>query len=172
MTASTLFALASAAEVGRWSGLEAVSAEDALAELGFAFDPVLVQWSHRGEPPREAPWIGIPSRRFAGGLRFWLAEDDAIDLVEALHPRTDDGAALRASDLGPADVVLDLEVEGITIAGGESVYAERGLAVRRAPEGGALLALLGFAPTTPADYIERLRPAPDRPRPLHTGGGS
>ena len=169
MTSSPLVDLATAA-VQRWAGLPAISADDALAELGLAYDPALAQWSLRGEPPTEARWIGAPSRRFAGGLRLWLADDDTVELVEAMRPLADDGSAIAAPDLGSAEAAIDLDIDGTVLARGELVYAARGLAVRCDPKNRALLGLLGFAPTSLDDYLARLRPAPERVRPLHFGG--
>lgn len=158
------------ADVSTWTGLPALGAAELASLFGVDLGSVRIAHDDRGEPPARGVWVAAPTRRFVGGLRLWLDDDDRerarVVLIEGIAPRDGDGAALSAPDLGPAEELLDASLGPLSLEGGERVYARRGLAVRLNPENGVLLGLLGFAPTTADDYRTRLRPTPLGDRPL------
>ena len=110
-----------------------------------------------GEPPVARTWHALPSARYEGGLLAWT-DGDRVVLLEGEAPVDDAGEPVPAPDLGPPDDLLDTPLGRLWLEGGEQVHAARGLALRVNPANGLLLGVLGFAPTTPADYRERLRP--------------
>jgi hypothetical protein len=157
------------ADVSTWAGLPALGAAEVADALRVDLGTVRVRHDDRGDPPSSGAWVAAPTRRFAGGLRLWLDDDreaPRVVLIEGVAPRGDDGGALTAPDLGPADELLEAALGPLLLEGGERVYAGRGLAVRLNPENGVLLGLLGFAPTTADAYRTRLRPTPLGERPL------
>lgn len=144
-----------AADVSGWTGLPADAAETLGIAVGAtpSFDGLL------GEPPTAVSWTPLATRRFSDGLRAWL-RDDRVVVLEGAMPRTDDGGFLGIPELGEPEDELDFEFGPLTIAGGERVYASRGLAVCVNPRSGVLLAVRGYTPTTPDDYLRRLRTVP------------
>jgi len=77
-------------------------------------------------------------------------------------PLADDGSLLGIPELGEPDAELDLPFGPLSIAGGERVYAARGLTVCVNPRSGVLLAVRGYPPTTPDEYRRRLRTVPQQ----------
>ena len=158
--------LLDAADVSGWTGLPADAAE-ALGVVGgtpSTFDGLL------GDPPAVTSWVPLSTRRFTDGLRAWVREGRVV-LIEGVMPVDGDGGLLAIPELGEPDAEFDHVFGPLTIAGGERVYATRGLAVCVNPKSGVLLAVRGYAPTTPEDYRRHLRPVPV-PELRLTGGGA
>ncbi|KJL41949.1 hypothetical protein [Microbacterium trichothecenolyticum] len=147
--------LLDAADVSGWTGLPADAAETLGIVAGTAstFDGLL------GDPPAVTSWVPLATRSFSDGLRAWVREGRVV-LVEGVMPVDGDGGLLAIPELGEPDAELDHVFGPLTITGGERVYAARGLAVCVNPNSGVLLAVRGYAPTTPEDYRRRLRPVP------------
>lgn len=124
-----------------------------------------------GDPPRACGWVTLPGGRYAEGLRAWI-EDDHVLALEGLIPVDDDDEPPSAPYLGDPELSLEAVLGPLVLRGGERVFASRGLAVRVNPRSGALLGLVGFAPTTVEDYRTRLRPVQQRFHPLTTGRSS
>ena len=151
------------ADVSRWRGLPAV----VLADLGLQGAPR--ERGERGDPPVSSQWCAAAQGCFEEGVRWWLGSSGAIEVVEGSLPASPRGDPVVAPVLGEPAVRLDTMLDVLVLAGGELVYPERGLAVRVNPENGLLLGLVGFAPTTVADYVRRLRPVQEIARPLGAG---
>jgi hypothetical protein len=158
------FAAFEAADAVAWPGLPAdVRIEDLRAVA--ACDPDDLRPGEAGDPPAPRRWIPLDSGSYAGGLRAWVAGDRVLAL-EGIHPLDGAGEFRAAVDLGPPEARLESLLGPLHLAGGELVYARRGLAVRVNPENGLLLGLVGFVPTTVADYCARIRPVQEEPQPL------
>lgn len=145
-----------AADVEGWQGLPAGLA---LAELE-AFLPVAggaTGSGFLGEERRPARWMFAASELYRGGLRVWHDESGVL-VLEGRDPFDDTGSPLSAPDLGEPEAVLDTALGRLLLAGGEQVYATRGLVLRVNPENGLLLGVLGLARATVEDYLARLRP--------------
>lgn len=123
-----------------------------------------------GEERRPAGWVAAESEVWEGGLRVWH-DGPFVLALEGSDPGDGAGAPLAAPDLGPPEAVLDTYLGRLPLAGGELVYASRGLALRVNPENGLLLGAVGFLPTTVDEYRARLRPnvAPPRRVPHELG---
>lgn len=145
-----------AADVSTWTGLPA----DAATALGIDVGEAFVLDGQLGDPPSSTSWTPLATHRFTDGLRAWF-DDERVILIEGRMPVGDDGEFLGIPDLGEPDAALDFTFGPLTIVGGERVYASRGLAVCVNPRSGVLLAIRGFAPTTPDDYRHRLRAVPE-----------
>jgi len=157
MTAATspLHALA-AAELGGWSGLPPdLTVEEAGAELVVAAD---VAGSARvGAARIPVCWLAAESSVYTGGLRLYV-ENDRVLVVEGRDPVARSGEPVHAPELGEATLVLDALVGPLRLPGTELVFPERGLAVQLSSGDLELRAVLGFAPTTADEWLERLRP--------------
>jgi hypothetical protein len=156
MTAATspLRALA-AAELGSWSGLPPdLTVEEAGAELVVAAD--VAGAARLGAARIPVSWLAAESSVYAGGLRLYV-EDDRVLVVEGRDPAAPSGEPLRGPELGEPALVLDALVGPMRLSGTELVFPERGLAVQLSADLG-LRAVLGFAPTTAEEWVERLRP--------------
>jgi hypothetical protein len=152
---SPLHALA-AAELGGWSGLPAgLSLEEAGAELVVAAD--VAGTARLGAARIPVSWLAAESSVYAGGLRLYL-EDDRVVVVEGRDPTMRSGEPARAPELGEPALVLDALVGPLRLPGTELVFPERGLAVQLGSGDPGLRAVLGFAPTTAEEWVERLRP--------------
>jgi hypothetical protein len=161
---SALRALASV-DLEGWAGLPPeLTLDDAAAELAIVAD--VTGLARLGAEGIEVEWVAAESNVFAGGLRLYVAKRSVL-LVEGADPVTSTGDAVPAPELGEPEIVLDALVGALGLEGVEHVHAERGLAVRVGPNGDGLRAVLGFAPTTADDYVERIRPrqVPRRPFP-------
>lgn len=137
----------------------------ALAAFAAALEDDDRRPGEAGDPPQLVQWLPVEAPRYAGGLRLWIDGADVL-AVEGVHPLDAAGAFLPAPDLGTPEETCDAQLGPLLLAGGERVYAARGLAVRLNPENGLLLSLVGFAPTTAQYYLARLRPLPEPFRPL------
>jgi hypothetical protein len=154
-TVPQLRALA-AVDLEGWAGLPADLTVDATrAELALVTETT--GRARLGERRSPATWIAAESSVYEGGLRVY-SEGDEVLLVEGRAPITPSGEPIAAPDLGEPELELDAAVGPVSVERGEHVYAERGLAVQVSPGTSALLAVLAFAPTSAADYVERLRP--------------
>jgi hypothetical protein len=152
---SPLRALA-AAEIGSWSGLPpGLTVEEAGAELVVAADVAGTAWLGAARIP--ATWLAAESSVYAGGLRLYV-EDDQVLVVEGRDPTAQSGESVRAPELGEPALVLEALVGPLRLPGTELVFPERGLAVQLGSGDPGLRAVLGFAPTTAEEWIERLRP--------------
>ncbi len=161
---SRAFRAFAAADAAAWPGLpEHVQLPDFAPMAAFDLDDRFP--GEIGAPPRAASWVAVESGVYAGGLRLWLADDEVVAL-EGIHPLDPDGEFRPAPDLGPPDAALTTLLGTLRLRGGELVFAERGLAVRANPDNGLLLGLVGFVPTTVADYRTRVRPVQEAARPL------
>lgn len=155
-----------AADVSEWTGLPA----DAAQTLGIDVDAAPTFDGLLGEPPAVTSWIPLATRRFTDGLRAWVRGAGVV-LVEGAMPVDDEGGLLGIPELGEPDAAFDVEFGPLTIPGGERVYAARGLAICVNPRSGVLLAVRGYAPTTPDDYRRHLRTVPV-PELRRAGGGA
>jgi hypothetical protein len=175
--AAALAAFAAADPVG-WPGLPARLVAAHLSALrdgpAAAFAEAVLADDRRsgavGQPPRRAAWLPVGTDRYAGGLRLWLAGQQVL-VLEGIHPLDPAGEFLPAPDLGAPEATCDALLGPLLLPHGEQVHAGRGLAVRRNPDNGLLLGLVGFAPTTAQDYCTRLRPVPEPARPLGAAKG-
>ena len=152
------------ADVSRWTGLP--------PDVSSVIDPDESESPRRGlrgQPPSLARWSAGPQGCFSEGVRCWLDAAGDVDLIEGLIPLSAGGEWLAAPQLGEPALRLDAMLDTVTLAGGELVYPDRGLAVRLNPANGLLVALAGFAPTTADDYVRRLRPAHEVDRPIEAG---
>jgi hypothetical protein len=149
------------ADVTGWTGLPPVG----LADLGADPADVRIELLRRGDPPAGARVAEVRPGCFVEGVRCWLDAGQGVELLEGLLPGDAVGAPVPAPDLGAPALRLPTVFDALVFEGGELVYPDRGLAVRINPDNGVLLGLLGFAPTTPADYRTRLRPVLERQRP-------
>jgi len=104
--------------------------------------------------------------RFSEGI--WVhAVGGHVVLIAAKGPHRDeergdghdDGAKVIAPYLGEPETRLDAAIGTLMIPGSELVYATKGVALRVDPDGGELMAVLLFEPTTIDDYVRRVRPS-------------
>jgi len=152
---SPLSALA-AAELGGWSGLPpGLTVEEAAAELAVAAD--VAGAARLGADRIPVSWLASESAVYAGGFRLYV-EDHHVLVVEGRDPTTRSGEPIRKPELGEPALVLDALVGPLRLPGSELVFPERGLAVQLSSGDGGLRAVLGFAPTTAEEWVERLRP--------------
>lgn len=158
-----------AADAARWPGLPPglVLAD---VQAVAAVDPDDRRRGEVGEPPHAAAWLPVDTQVYAGGLRLWLDGDQVLAL-EGIHPLDAAGEFLPAPDLGAPEATCEALLGPLLLPDGEHVHAGRGLAVRTNPENGLLLGLVGFAATSAADYLARLRPVPEPARPLPAAKG-
>jgi hypothetical protein len=139
------------ADLAAFDGLPADLTLDQLATV-LPVDREVVGRGFLGRERRYASWAGAESRGYSGGVRVWH-EDGRVLVLEGRDP-----VDAAAPDLGEPDALLDAMLGRVRLAGGERVYARRGLALRVNPENGLLLGALAFAPTDAEAYAERLRP--------------
>lgn len=144
-----------AARVDTWTGLPAGTGLDTVAALHP--DPQADGRARAGQPPIWRTWLACDSAVYQEGLRVWVDGDDVV-LIEGNYPVGTHGELLHAPDLGPPDITLDTVLGRLVLAGGERIYAARGLALRVNPANEVLLGVRGFAPTSVSDYRGRLRP--------------
>lgn len=158
------------ADLEAWTGLpQGVRLAD--LEPLLRFDATDTRIGEAGSPGRACPWLAAESATYRGGLRLWLDDTGGqVVLLEGLYPQDGDGAPVPVPALPTPDGVDDAVLGPLHVADAEQVYAGRGLAVQRA-ETGVLVAVLGFAPTSLADYRARLQPhrQPTRPLPAPMG---
>ena len=154
------------ADVRAWRGLPPVTVGDLTDLLGLTADDAFP--GDAGDPPTQRVSLAADSGVYAGGLRVWLDPDhtDRVVLLEGTEPMDADEEFWTAPDLGEPEALLEVALGPFWFTGGEQVHADRGLAVRVNPDNGLLLGVLGFAPTTAADYRSRLRPVTEPRRPL------
>jgi hypothetical protein len=165
LTASLLaFTLAAAED---WTGLPPDLSLAEAAEV-LTFEATDLQWGRSGDPAITRNWIPAASSVYAGGLRLWV-EGPRVIALEGIHPLAASGGFTSAPVIGEPNARLTTRLGALVLQGGELVYAARGLAVRVNPDNGFLLGLIGFAPTTAANYCSRIRPAQSRPVRLRAG---
>jgi hypothetical protein len=142
----------------------------AYAGAVFPLDEAPTGEGFLGEERRPASWLSAESATYEGGLRVWH-EDGRVLLLEGRDPVDAEGRPLVAPKLGQPEAALDTVLGGLTLPGGERIYATRGLTVRVNPEDG-LLGVLGYGLTTADFYRARRRPdlPPVRPAPPAAGG--
>lgn len=140
--------------IDSWSGLEAAMGS-LLTEMGGSA-PVLLR-GRIGDPPTSCWRLSLPTHAFRSGLFAWQRDGQVLAL-EGCLPGDSDGNPLLAPELPEPDAAYPFALGSGWLADAERVFAGRGLAVRVNPENGLLLGLVGFAPTTAADYTHRLRP--------------
>jgi hypothetical protein len=158
-----------AADVEAFTGLPA---ELRLRDIGHmvAFDRSDLRQGVAGNPSGARLWLPAETATYHGGLRLWLDDDgERVVLLEGLHPLDDNGEPALAPDLGEPDGVFDAVLGPLHVPDAERVYADRGLAVQVYAGTGALVGVLGFAPTTIEDYRSRLQPYRQAIRPLAEG---
>lgn len=143
-----------AARVVSWTGLTAAHAEE-LRTMAGANSVVLP--GQLGEPPVHRKRLSLPTATFSGGLFAWLI-DEVIVTLEGCLPSAPEGAMMVTPALGDPDLMLPFPLGSVLMPEAEWVFASRGLAVRLNLENGVLLGLVGFEPTTPDNYVRRLRP--------------
>jgi hypothetical protein len=135
-----------------WTGLPAGCGPDAL--FGVPLDDT---W---GQLPLGASFEPTRSRllELPGFYRpIVRVRDGAVVMFEAGMPElADDLPALLAS-LGTPDEVSDFVFRDVTMAGGEHVFARRGVTLFVNPENQRVLHLALYSPTTVAAYRDHLR---------------
>lgn len=158
------------ADLRSWRGLPAATVRDLTGPLGLTTDDAFP--GEAGDPPTDRVWLAADPGVYAGGLRVWLDADhpSAVVLLEGIEPMAADEEFWTAPDLGEPDAALEVALGPFWFSGGERVYADRGLALRVNTDNGLLLGVLGFAPTSVADYRSRLRPVTEPQRPLPRQG--
>jgi hypothetical protein len=115
---------------------------------------------HRQEPlgseRRGVDWFAAGAAGFGRGIRVF-ASDGAVVLLDAPDVDLSDRPPGLPDMPGEPDARLDTYLGMSRIAGGEWVYARRGLTLCIIPESGVLFRLLAFAPTDLETYSRRLR---------------
>ncbi len=157
MTAATsaLHALA-VADLDGWAGLPPdLTLADARADLAVVAE--IGGRARLGAARAPLAWVAAESSVYVGGLRLYV-DGERVLVVEGRDPMDAAGEPLGGPDLGEPELVLDTLVGPARVPGLEHVYAGRGLAVHLSPGERGLRAVLGFAPTTVEDWVERLRP--------------
>jgi hypothetical protein len=155
VTAATPLRALASADLCGWPGLPpGLTLDEAGAELPVVCD--VTGRARLGAARAPVEWVASESSLYAGGLRLYVDGGEVL-VVEGRDPVGPAGDPLGVPELGEPELVLDALVGPLGLDGVEHVYPERGLAVRLGP-GDALRSVLGFAPTTAADYLERLRP--------------
>jgi hypothetical protein len=153
-----------------WPGLPVSVALTDLADL-LDFDADHPHLGSAGAPSRSRSWLAAASSAYSGGLRLWLDDDEErVVAFEGLGPVDASDEPRLAPDLTVPDGRRQVAFGPAGVPGVESVYAGRGLAVQVYPATGALLGVVGFAPTTIADYRSRIRPYDEPDHPLLLGG--
>lgn len=146
-----------AADLLALAALGGLPAAVAPADLPFAVDPGATGRGVLGAGTRHA-WVAAESGVYEGGARAWLDDDGAVVLLEGEDPVDGAGEPLLLPDLGEPEVLLEAVLDRLVLDGGERAYPSRGLVVRVNPANAVVLGVLVFAPTTPEDYLARLRP--------------
>jgi hypothetical protein len=146
-----------AADVVALDGLDGLRRGLALADLPFAVDPEAAGRGVLGAGARHA-WVVGESLVYEGGVRVWLDDDGAVLLLEGEDPVDGAGEPLLLPDLGEPEMLLEAVLDRLVLDGGERAYPSRGLVVRVNPANAVVLGVLVFAPTSPEDYLARLRP--------------
>jgi hypothetical protein len=160
-TRESLRAFASA-DVGDWAGLPDGLTLKAVAQI-LEVDVTDVRRGFVGDPAVGCDWVPAEGSIYSQGLQLWL-DGPTVVAIEGIHPLDADGASIPAPDLGAPEDRCSTVLGPLHLEHGELIYAASGLAVRRNPANGLLLGLIGFVPTTAADYRSRLRPVHDPAR--------
>jgi hypothetical protein len=157
------------ADVDAWPGLPVEVLLDDLEAL-LSFDRADVRRGDAGNPSRTRRWLPAESAAYHGGLRLWLDDDgEHVLLLEGVSPLDSRGEPMRPPALGDPDGTFDAVLGPFDVRDAERVYASRGLGLQVYPDTGALVGVLGFAPTTVADYRTRLQPHREPTRPFPEG---
>lgn len=152
-------------DLAHFEGLpEGTTLEAAAAALG-ANPAVFGRW-FLGDDQHEAFYCPADVEGYEGGVRIWF-HDGVVLKIQGEWPRIDPGAL---AGLGDPDDRFDYRLDTLVVAGGEWVFAGRGLAVRITSTGDRVVTLSAFAPTTPARYRSALRPADDYREAPEPGG--
>jgi len=80
-----------------------------------------------------------------------------VVMFEAGMPELADDLPTLLASLGPPDEVADFVFRDVTMAGGEHVFARRGVTLFVNPENQRVLHVALYSPTTVAAYRDRLR---------------
>lgn len=157
------------ADAESFAGLPAEVRLADLAEI-VALDAEHPGRGDTGNPSRGRLWVRAESATYRGGLRLWLDDDgERVVLLEGINPVDAGGEPLHPPDLGEPEGRLDAALGPFRVEEAESVHASRGLALQVYPGTGALVGVLGFAPTTFEDYRTRLQPHREPSRPFPQG---
>lgn len=81
-----------------------------------------------------------------------------VVMIDGMNPELAGGWSALEADLGAPDARRDFVFGSTPMAGGERVYASRGITVFVNPENQFVLYVALYAPTTVSDYLARLRP--------------
>lgn len=164
-----------AADLAAVAGLPAEVGLDDLAPF-LTIDRDDVNHGQAGTPGSGRSWAAAEAPAYDLGVRLWLDENNDEDtervvVVEGLSPRGADGTPVLAPELGEPDATFDAVLGTLLVPDAERVYAGRGVALHVAPETGAVIRVVLFAPTTVEDYRVRLQPqhAPLRKFPGRVG---
>jgi hypothetical protein len=136
-----------------WTGLPAGCAPAAL--LGVPLDTT---WGQRRLGSGHGP---VQSRllELEGYYRPMASvRDGAVVMFDAMNPDLDGGWAALAADLGAPEATHDWVYGTVPMAGGERIYAKRGITVYINRDGDDILHVALYAPTTPDAYARDLRP--------------
>lgn len=85
--------------------------------------------------------------------------DGAVVMFDGTNPVLDGGLAALDADLGAPEASRDFVYGTTPMAGGERIYATRGITLFVNPENQFVVHVAVYAPTTVADYLARLRPS-------------
>lgn len=156
MTAMTCDSARGAIEARRfvgWRGLPAGCRPEQLA--GVAFDD---DWGVRALGEARAP-ARMRLLDVAGYYRpLVTVRDGAVVMIDGMNPQLDGGWAALEADLGAPEASRDFVFGTTPMAGGERIYASRGITVFVNPDNQLVVHVALYAPTTVTDYLARLRP--------------
>lgn len=163
---SELLSRMAAVQLADWHGLPGnlhlgdarpwLDADEVPVSLTLGEDDVAARMLHLADP---AP--GAATRAWLHGDRDRAGDVDGdretivmVDMaVKGNHPAT------PSSLPGQPDARLDTRYGLRNLAGGEWVFADRGLALIVNVSNNAILHVIAFTPTTVADYVRTLRPS-------------
>lgn len=137
-----------------WRGLPAGCDPTALVGVGFDETWGLRKLGDKFQPAR------MRLLEWPGYYRPLVSvRDGVVVMIDGTNPELDGGWAALAADLGAPEATRDF-VHGTTpMAGGEHIYASRGITVFVNPDNQFVVHVAVYPATTVADYLERLRPS-------------
>jgi hypothetical protein len=127
------------------------SVSQAAAALGA--DPETFGRWFLGDHSDEAFYCPTEVEGYKGPVKIWFRGDRVLK-VQGDWPTLATGIV---KELGEPDDRVDYQLGSHVVAGGERVYANRGLAVRLNRTEDLVTGVAIFPATTPGDYRERLR---------------
>lgn len=136
-----------------WRGLPQHCTPDAL--FGIPFDD---QW---GKQPLGSDFAPARTHLLELGGYYrpmaYVREGHAV-MFDAMTPALDGGWPVLAADLGTPEATFDWVFGTTPMAGGEHVYASRGITIFLNPDNNTVVYISVYASTTCAEYAKNLRP--------------